>query len=91
VPHGGVGPGTFRGFDDVLEQLWDSWPNVLDVLIADEILEAGDQVVVVWQFRYADAIDETRIRVISFKDGKMWRIKEYPTRGEALEAAGLSE
>jgi hypothetical protein len=29
--------------------------------------------------------------VISFKDGRISRVKEYATREEALEAAGLSE
>jgi hypothetical protein len=29
--------------------------------------------------------------VISFEDGKIWRIEEYPSRVEALEAAGLQE
>jgi hypothetical protein len=30
-------------------------------------------------------------RLSSFKEGKIWRVKEYPSRVEALEAAGLSE
>jgi ketosteroid isomerase-like protein len=29
--------------------------------------------------------------LISFKDGRISRVKEYATREEALEAAGLSE
>ena len=37
------------------------------------------------------SIGETIFRVVSFKDGKMWRVTEYPTRSQALEAAGLTE
>jgi hypothetical protein len=33
---------------------------------------------------------EDLFRLIGFKGGKIWRVKEYPSRAEALEAAGLS-
>ena len=35
--------------------------------------------------------DWAGVYTITFKDGKIWRIKEYTTRTEALKAAGLSE
>jgi ketosteroid isomerase-like protein len=33
-------------------------------------------------------IEQSLARLISFKDGKIWRVKEYPTLDQALEAAG---
>jgi ketosteroid isomerase-like protein len=41
--------------------------------------------------RYEAWVDDKIIRLISFKDGRIWRVKEFPTRANALEAAGLSE
>lgn len=92
VPHGFAEPGIFEGPESVFERLMDTWPAVGDVLIADgEIVDAGDRVVVAWQFRYADEIHGTRFRVVSFKDGRIWQIREYMTREEAVEAAGLPQ
>jgi ketosteroid isomerase-like protein len=36
-------------------------------------------------------LEQAVARLISFRDGKIWRVKEYPSLGEALEAAGLRE
>jgi ketosteroid isomerase-like protein len=36
-------------------------------------------------------IEQVWFRLITFKDGRIWRIKEFATRDEALEAVGLSE
>ena len=36
-------------------------------------------------------LEQSFARVISFKDGRIWRVKEYRTLDEALEAAGLPE
>jgi ketosteroid isomerase-like protein len=37
------------------------------------------------------ALEQSVACLISFKDGKIWRVKEYPTLEAALEAAGLRE
>ena len=66
---------------------------------AEEIVDAGDRVVTVERLsgrglKGSDAgtwFHDTLYRVISFKAGKISRVKEYPNRAEALEAAGLSE
>ena len=65
----------------------------------DELIDAGDQVVTVERirgrgFRGSNAtawVQERLFRVIGFKDGKIWRVKEYRSKADALEAAGLSE
>ena len=64
-----------------------------------EILEVGDQVAAVERFggkrmkgSGADvALEQSVARLVTFKDGKIWRVKEYSTLDRALEAAGLSE
>jgi ketosteroid isomerase-like protein len=67
---------------------------------ADEILELGaDRVLVVERasgrgLKGSEAeawIEQVWFRLVTFKDGRIWRVKEFATRGEALEAAGLSE
>ena len=59
----------------------------------DEIIEGADQVVTVERVagrglkgsNSGNWVQETLFRVWSFKDGKIWRIREYPTRDEALQ------
>ena len=62
----------------------------------DPLIEADDQVVAVGRsvgrMKGSDAeIDIRYAVVISIRDGKIARGREYSTRQEALEAAGLSE
>jgi ketosteroid isomerase-like protein len=94
------GARTYRGFDEI-RRFFDTWSEPYSEyrVEADEIVEAGDRVVTVERIagrglRGSDAetwIQDTLFRLISFKEGKIWRVKEYPTRAEALEAAGLRE
>ena len=62
-----------------------------------EYLDAGNEVVVVWQMRGRSAhgggfpVEQTFAYVCLFEAGKLRRIRAYLTRAEALEAAGLSE
>ena len=63
------------------------------------MVDAGDRVVSVERLagrglKGSDAetwVYERLFRLIRFKDGKIWRVKEYPSKAEALEAAGLRE
>jgi ketosteroid isomerase-like protein len=81
---------SFMGWSDLFAEWW---------VMADKIVEAGDQVAVVERYggrgmkgSDADAkLEQSVARLISFKDGKIWRSKEYRTLGQALEAAGLRE
>ena len=92
--------GTYRGHEEIT-QFFDTWaePYLTYRVEADEIIDAGNQVVAIERFAGKGLkgsgseswIEGRLFRVISFKDGKIWRVKEYPTRAEALEAAGLRE
>jgi ketosteroid isomerase-like protein len=92
--------GTYRGLDEAT-RLFDSWRKTFPELRVevDEIVEVGDRVVVVERpagrgIGGSDAeawLEQSFARVISFKDGRIWRVKEYRTLDEALEAAGLEE
>jgi ketosteroid isomerase-like protein len=94
------GAGTYRGRDEIT-QFYDTWAEPYSTyrVEAEEIIDAGNQVVAVERFAGKGLkgsgseawIDGKLFRVISFKDGKIWRIKEHRSRAEALEAAGLSE
>jgi ketosteroid isomerase-like protein len=94
------GSGIYRGAEEMtrfLDGLSDLYSEYR--VEADEIIEGADQVVTVERVagrglkgsNSGNWVQETLFRVWSFKNGKIWRIREYPTRAEALEAAGLSE
>jgi ketosteroid isomerase-like protein len=94
------GSGTFQGIDEItrfLDSLSDSYDEYR--VEADEMIEAGDCVVTVERvagrgLKGSDAqtwIHTDLFRVFSFEDGKILKITEYPSRDEALEAAGLRE
>ena len=94
------GSGTFEGPDEIT-RFFDSLsdPYAEYRVEAHEMIDAGEQVVTVeWVagrgLKGSDAeawIHADLFRRISFEDGKIRRIEEYPSRAEALEAAGLSE
>jgi ketosteroid isomerase-like protein len=94
------GAGTYRGAEEItrfFDGLSDSYSEYR--VQADEIIDASNQVVTVERIAgrglkgstASNWVQETLFRVFSFKDGKIWRVEEYPTRERALEAAGLSE
>jgi ketosteroid isomerase-like protein len=95
-----MGAGTFRGIDQIT-QFFDSFSDVYSEfrVEAEEIVDAGDHVVAIERLsgrglKGSDTgnwVHDTFARVITFKDGKIWRVKEYATRAEALEAAGAPE
>ena len=92
--------GTYRGLDEIT-RYFDTWsePYSEYLVTADEILDAGDGVVVVERIAArglhgSDTDGWMRhelFRFIRFKEGKIWRVREYPSRAQALEAAGLRE
>ena len=94
------GSGVFRGIDEIT-RFFDSLSDSYDEyrVEAHEMIDAGDRVVTVeWVAgRGLKGSDTTAwihtdlFRMISFEDGKIRRVEEYPSKGEALEAAGLSE
>jgi ketosteroid isomerase-like protein len=77
----------FATFTDVMEDIW---------FEPEEFIEVGDQVVVPlrWGGRGEGSgvrFEEREAWIFTVHAGKIVRIKEYPTKPEALEAAGLSE
>ena len=92
------GSGTFRGLEEIrpfFETLSDLHAEYR--VEADEIIDAGDRVVTAERvggrgLKGSSAgtwLEDRFFRVITFKEGKLWRVKEYRTRAEAIEAAGL--
>ncbi len=87
--------GCYRGIREITE-FFDAWANPYAEFRVEpeEIIDAGDQVVTVEQHAArglmgsdADSWLGTSFAcLISFKDGRIWRIKEFPTVEAALEA-----
>jgi ketosteroid isomerase-like protein len=89
--------GAFYGLDSIRDNIehWASAWEDFDV-IAEEFLDAGDQVVVTARHRGRGRasgviVDARFYEVYTLRDGKITRADEYADRAEALEAAGLQE
>ncbi len=85
------GPGALRHHNEQWEDIFES--SRVEV---EEFVDAGDQVVAVVRVfgRMKESEAEVDIRyatVLSIRDGKIAAGREYFTREEALEAAGLRE
>jgi uncharacterized protein len=83
---------------DALRDYYRQWEETFEKLRmeVEELLDAGDRVVAVvrWigQMKGSDAEIEIRYAIVyTTRDGKIATGREYLTREEALEAAGLSE
>ena len=100
IEYEALDPATYRGHDQLREgfmgwsELYREW-----WVTYDHLTEVGDHVAVVETFggkgikgSDADAqLEQSVACLISFKDGMVWRVKEYPTLDAALKAAALSE
>jgi ketosteroid isomerase-like protein len=90
-------PGPFRGYRGILA-LAARWTDLLSDLRLEvkEYIDAGEYVIMSGRFHghTADSDAEVvndEVLVNKFRDGKVVEVREYRTRAEALEAAGLSE
>ena len=88
---------TYRGHDGV-RRYFDTVAGEFDDfrLELEEVLDAGDQVVVVsrlsGQGKSSGVPVELKLMTVSsLRNGKVIRNRNYPTRSEALEAAGFRE
>jgi ketosteroid isomerase-like protein len=86
-----------RGPDEVRE-VWRRWDAEWEELEteADEIIDAGDRLVVAVRYRGRGRVSGVEVNDLIFevhtlRDGRCIRKIEFPTRAEALEAVGLSE
>ncbi len=88
---------VYRGHEGVrryLSAMLDEFENVH--VETTELIDAGEQVVVSLRLtgrgkRSGAPVELTMTQVSSSRDGLAIRIHNYPTKAEALEAAGLSE
>ena len=95
-----IGPDReiFRGRDEVVRFIR-SWWEAFDesVVVVDELIDAGDQVVFVFHGRQrgrgsgAEIEGRGSLLVWTFWGGKIVKGTLYQTRAEALEAVGLSD
>ena len=100
VEYEALDPATYRGLDEIKEDFM-GWSDLYAEwwVEADEIVDAGDLVAVAETFggrgikgsQVNTRLEQKVARLIRFKEGRIWRSKEYPTLREALEAAGLAE
>jgi len=100
IEYEALDPATYRGLDELKEDFM-GWSDLYAEwwVEVDEIVDAGDLVAVAETFggrgikgsQVDTRLEQKVARLIRFKDGRIWRSKEYPTLREALEAAGLSE
>jgi ketosteroid isomerase-like protein len=91
------GAGTYRGHDG-LRRFFHEWHEAWDDIANDpeELVDAGDSVVVVVTDRARGRasgaeVARTHASVWTVKRGKIVRVAWFPTRAEAIEAAGLPE
>jgi uncharacterized protein len=89
--------GTHRGHDGVA-RLFSEWAASFDDFRADphELIDAGEYVVVWCTLRgrardSGGSVELPEAHVWKFHEGKAVEVREYRTRDEALQAAGLSE
>jgi ketosteroid isomerase-like protein len=89
--------GTYRGPEGIRDYFRDLEEGFADAhWELREVVDApGDEVVTVFQFiargrKSGVPVDLLTPMVWTFRDGKVWRNVIYPSKAEALKAAGLS-
>jgi uncharacterized protein len=92
-----VNPGTYRGLDEAMRFFEDLFEPFEEVTVdPEEFFERGDQIAVFVLVRLrpagSNALVENRIgHLWTMREGKATRLRVFPRREEALEAAGLRE
>ena len=88
---------TYRGHEGVRRYLGSFEAEIEDLRSEPvELIDAGDQVIgsvrISGRGKASSApVELTLISVVTLRDGLAYRIRNYPTKAEALEAAGLPE
>ena len=83
-----------EGLRRFYREWYEAWGNYDEVL--EELIDAGEQVIVGATGRgrgraSGAEVEWSQYGVWTIRDGKVIRVVWFPTRAEALEAAGLSE
>jgi ketosteroid isomerase-like protein len=92
-----IEPATYRGYEGVLRYLGTMAREFDGIhLEAQELIDAGDQVVVTWRIHgrgklSGAPVDITLTSVSFLRDGKIVRVRNYSDKSEALEAVELRE
>jgi ketosteroid isomerase-like protein len=94
-----LGVGTIRGREAMLKFLWQDIPESIDGfrVSPEELTDlGGDRVLVVARYegrgrKSGIEVDQRIASVYEIRDGMGVTVRDYETRAEALEAAGLSE
>jgi len=90
---------TYRGPEGVLH-FWETWRSAFDEfrLELEEIIDAGDRIIVFAAVHGRGAGSGAEVQTPSFpqvwtfgEDGRPVRVEMYQSRGEALDAVGLTE
>ena len=89
--------GPLYGLDAVRrnqERWWEAWENPETTV--EEVIGAGDRVFVMARFRgrgraSGAEVEGHHFEVYTVHKGKVVHVEEFGSRGEALEAAGLSD
>jgi ketosteroid isomerase-like protein len=86
----------YRGFDGVREYFRD-WLAVWDEYghEVEEWIDAGDDVIAVMHWwgqgkQSGLRVEERTSHVWTLRDGKLWRLRIYATKADALKAVGMS-
>jgi ketosteroid isomerase-like protein len=95
APHSLLASEEYRGYDGV-RRFWTQFLSAWDEygIQVDELIDAGDQVVVVMRLRGRTnelELDEARSSLLTLRDGRIVRIEPFASKDGALEAAGLRE
>jgi ketosteroid isomerase-like protein len=96
--HHPVDGSVYRGLDGVRTYFRD-WFDVWGEQSFNnlkELIDAGDDVIAVMHVgargrRSGVAVERREWHVWTLRDGKLWRLRIYATKSEALEAAGVWE
>ena len=92
-----VGGGHYRGIQGVTDWLRDlneAWESM--EIRSEEQIEAGEQVITVMSARGRGRVSGIEVEhhpagLSTFREGKIVRVEWFPTRDEALQAAGRHE
>jgi ketosteroid isomerase-like protein len=93
-----TGRGVYRGHEEIrrgFRELFEAWENYENE--CEELIDAGDQVISVSSARGRGRASGLEVEwkheagVWTVREGRIVRVVWFPTREEALEAAGLAE
>ena len=95
--YGQVDGATYRGLTGVRTYFRDWFAAWRDFSIdAEEWIDAGEDVIAAlhlraWGRQSGVPVEERVWHVWTLRDGRLWRLRIFATKAEALEAVGLSE